>query len=197
MSGPRATVLVITEPQRGLLQQIRQRQTACQRLVRRVLVLLALAGNSCVEAVAAQLHLSRRTVRLGRDRWNQAVPTLLKAEQDNASAEHLLTLIEEILDDDDRCGTPPTFTPEQIVQIVAVAGEPPEKSGRPISHWTNRALADEVIKRRIGAAIHPSTVGLFFKRGRLATASEPVLAQQQPGGPGSVPAPGGGGLRGL
>ena len=42
-----------------------------------------------------------------------------------------LGLIEEILDDAPRPGGPATFSPEQIVQIVAVACEPPEESGTP------------------------------------------------------------------
>jgi putative transposase len=177
MSGPRAVALQINKTQQALLEQIRQRQTACQRLVRRVLVLLALAADPRIEPVARRLQLSRMTVRLWRDRWNQAVPALLKAEQDNASEKQLLALIESFLDDDDRPGTPPTFTAEQIVRIVAVACEPPEKSGRPISHWSTRELADEVKKRKIVTDIHPTTVGLFLKRGRFATAPQPLLAQ--------------------
>ena len=58
MSGPRAVALQITAAQRAVLERIRQRQTACQRLVRRVLILLALAANPCIEAVAGQLRLS-------------------------------------------------------------------------------------------------------------------------------------------
>jgi len=117
------------------------------------------------------------TVRLWRNRWNGAVPTLLQAQKDNASEQQLLALIEDVLNDDDRPGTPPTFSPEQIVQIIAVACEPPEKSGRPISHWTHRELADEVVKRKIVADIHPTTVGLFLKRGQLAAAPQPLLAE--------------------
>jgi transposase len=167
MSGPRAAELQITPTQQALLQQIGQRQTACQRLVRRVLVLLALVANPCIEAVAAELRLSRMTVRLWRNRWNEAVPTLLHAEKDNASEQQLLALIEHILDDDPRPGTPPTFTPEQIVLIIAVACEPPEKSGRPISHWTTRELADEAKKRGIVSDISPASVALFLREAKL------------------------------
>jgi len=183
MSGPRATVLQITAAQRAALERIRQRQTACQRLVRRVLILLALAGNPCIEAVAGQLRLSRMTVRLWRDRWNGAQQQLLHAQQQDDGGVCLAALIEEVLDDDDRPGAPATFSPEQIVQIVALACEPPEKSGRPISHWTTRELADEAKKRGIVKDIHPTTVGLFLKTGRSATAPQPLLAQQQPNRP--------------
>lgn len=177
MSGPRAATLQMSPTQQALLQRIRQRQTACQRLIRRVWILLALATNPSIQAVARQLRLARTTVRLWRDRWLKAVPTLEQAEQENASEQHLLAWIEAILDDDDRPGTPATFTPEQIVQIVAVACEPPEKSGRPISHWTSRELADEVTKRQIVSDISPRTVGRFLKAGRLTAAPESLLAQ--------------------
>jgi putative transposase len=165
MRGPRPATLLITTTQLALLQHLRQRQTLCQRLLRRVLILLALATTPCIEAVARDLHVSRLTVRLWRDRWNAASPVLLQAEQDNASEQQLLAALADVLDDNDRPGTPATFTPEQIVQIVAVACEPPEQSGRPISHWTTRELADEVKKRHIVTTIHPTTVGLFLKSG--------------------------------
>jgi|SRR3954447_15102930 len=176
MSGPRAAEVQVNPTEQALLGKIGKRQTAGQRLVRRVMIVLALVATPCIEAVARELRLSRMTVRLWRDRWNEAVPTLRQAEQENASEQQLLALIEDILNDDERPGAPPTFTPEQIVQIIAVACEPPEKSGRPISHWTYRELADEVIRRKIVADIHPNTVGLFLKTGQLAAAPQPLLA---------------------
>src|SRR5262245_27093334 len=80
-----------------------------------------------------------------------------------------------------RPGGPATFSPEQIVQIVAVACEPPERSGRPISHWSARELAEEVKKRQVVSDISARTVSRFLKAGRAAAAQEPVLAERQPG----------------
>jgi putative transposase len=165
MSGPTPATIRLTARQRSLLEQIRQRQTAPQRLVRRVLILLALALNPCLQAVASGLGLNRLSVRLWRD--------------DPGEADYL-TLIEAILDDAPRPGGPATFTPEQIVQVVALACEPPDQSDRPISHWTHRELADEVKKRQVAPSISPRTVGRFLKTGRVAAAQEPVLAQRQP-----------------
>ena len=45
---------------------------------------------------------------------------------------------------------------EQIVQIVAVACEQPASSGRPISHWTPRELAAELVKRGRSAGDFPT-----------------------------------------
>jgi putative transposase len=165
--------------QHGLLQRLVRRQTADQRLVRRASLLLALAADPRVAVVARQLQLTRLTVRLWRDRWLDALPALQQAEQDQTTPAQLLDLIEQVLSDAPRPGTPPHFRPEQIVQIVAVACEPPEQSQRPISHWTSRELADEVQQRRIVSTISPRTVGRFLKRGRSATAPQPLLAQRQ------------------
>jgi putative transposase len=55
--------------------------------------------------------------------------------------------------------------------IITVACEPPEKSGRPITHWTTPELADEVMKRGIVPSISARHVGRFLKGGRAATAA--------------------------
>lgn len=179
MRGPRAAALQVSPAQEELLRRFRRQQTADQRLVRRASLILALAANPCVDAVARQLGLTRVTVRHWRDRWLAATADLQRAEQDQAPPQ-LRRLLEHVLDDAPRPGTPATFTPEQIVQIVAVACEPPEESGRPISHWTSRELADEVKDRRIVSDISPRSVGRFLKRGRVAAAPKPLLAQCQP-----------------
>lgn len=179
MNHSSAALLELSSRQRSCLEQLRQRQTAPQRLVRRVLILLALAAHSCVTTVAHDLGLNRISVRHWRDRWLQARETLAQAENEHLSDPQFLAVIESILDDAPRPGGPATFTPEQIVQIVAVACEPPEKSGRPISHWTARELAAEVKKRQIVSRISSRTVGRFLKTGRLTTPSQPLLAQRQ------------------
>jgi putative transposase len=135
-------------------------------------------------------------VRAWRDRWLEAMEVLQRVEQEQ-TPQQLRRLVEVILDDAPRPGKPATFTPEQIVQIIAVACEPPEQSGRPISHWTARELADEVQKRQIVATISPRSVGRFLKRGRAAAAQKPLLAQCQPQGPRRLPPASRYGLRPL
>jgi hypothetical protein len=79
----------------------------------------------------------------------------------------LVELLAEVLGDDPRSGAPPQFTPEQMVQIIAVACEDPQACGRPVSHWTPRELAEEVIKRGIVAKISPRSVGRFVEEADL------------------------------
>jgi putative transposase len=75
-----------------------------------------------------------------------------------------------------------------------VACEDPAASGRPISHWTPREVAEEVRKRGIVETISTRSVGRFLKSGRFTAASGGVLAQRQAGGPGGVCRRGGGGV---
>src|SRR5262249_6087211 len=134
MSRPQAVPLPLSPRQQALLQRLVRRHTADQRLVRRGPCLLALAAGPRRRATPP------RAGRHWRDRWLQAAPRLLQAEQAQASAAALAGLIEQVLADAPRPGAPATFGPEQIVRLVAVACEPPEPSGRPIDRWTSREL---------------------------------------------------------
>ncbi len=83
-------------------------------------------------------------------------------EQEGISDAVLMEQISTVLSDEARPGGPATFGVEQIVEIVAVACELPTSSGRPISHWTPRELADQVVKRGIVTSISPRSVGRFL-----------------------------------
>jgi len=181
MSGPRPASILLSERQRSLLEHLRRCQAVSVRLARRVAVLLALADDPCLQRAASSLRLTRVSVRLWRDRWLDAADRLRAAEADGLPDPGLLGLIEAALDDAPRPGGPATFTPEQIVGVVAVACEPPSQSGRPIDHWTARELADEAKRRKIVSDISPRTVSRFLKTGRATAAQEPLLAQRQPG----------------
>ena len=171
----------LTARQRACLEQIARRQTSPQRLVRRAKILLALetGANQC--HVMRQLHLNRGTVHTWCQRWRALAPQLEQVEVDGGSDKALTALIMAALTDHPRSGTPATFTAEQIVQMVAVACEDPADSGRPISHWTPREVAEEVRKRGIVETISTRSVGRFLKSGRFTAASGGVLAQRQAG----------------
>ena len=116
--------------------------------------------------IAAEVGLSRRQVSLWRRRWANAWDRLIQIECSETHAA-LRRAIEQVLSDEPRPGAPGKFTPEQVTQILAVACEPPEKSGRPITHWTAHELADEVVKRGIVASISPSQVGRYLREAAL------------------------------
>ena len=171
----------LTARQRTCLEQIARRQTSPQRLVRRAKILLALetGANQC--HVTRQMRLNRATVHTWRQRWLALAPKLELMEADGSPEKALTTMIVEALTDHPRSGTPATFTAEQIVQIGAVACEDPADSGRPVSHWTPREVAEEVRKRGIVETMSTRSVGRFLKSGRFTAASGGILAQRQAG----------------
>jgi len=160
--GTQPTPIKLTERQKRTLEQITRRQTASQNLVRRANIILVVAEGMTNHQAAEHLALDRETIRTWRERWLNAIPTLLVAQAEEVGAQQWLGLIETVLSDAPRPGTPATFSPEQIVQIVAVACEKPQLSGRPITHWSPRELADEVIERKIVTTISPRSVGRFL-----------------------------------
>ena len=180
-TAPVAPTIMLTARQRACVEQIARRQTNPQRLVRRAKLLLAMDAGATNSQIARQMHLNRGTVCLWRHRWLALTPKLAQGEVEGVSDKALTTMIAAVLTDTPRPGTPATFTAEQIVQIVAVACEPPEESGRPISHWTPREVADEVRKRGMVETISTRSVGRFLKSGRFEATPGGVLAQREAG----------------
>src|SRR4029077_11153176 len=129
------------------------------------IILLAFEGLSN-PAIAENVGLSRRQVGLWRRRWAIDWDRLIAIECLETRAA-LRRAIEQVLSDEPRPGAPGKFTPEQVVQILAVACEPPEKSGRPITHWTIPELVDEVIKRGIVPSISVAQVGRYRREAAL------------------------------
>jgi len=171
-----ARKVVITERQQELLRTLARSSTCSQGVARRArIILLSFEGRNN-EEIAAEIGLGRHQVGVWRLRWQQVWERLAIVECCETPADFRAAVI-EVLSDEPRAGVPPTFTPEQITDILAVACEPPEESGRPVTHWTPTELAAEVIKRGIVASISDRTVGRFLKGGRPEAASHTVLAQ--------------------
>ena len=163
MGTPSVTVTV-TASERALLEPLARAKKAPQRLVERCRIVLLSAEGWANETQADELGIDRQCVRRWRHRWARARPALDAAAQREASAKDLEKLIIGILTDDDRCGAPPKFTPEQITGIIALACESPADCGRPISHWTPPELAREAVKRGLVESISPRQVDRFLAK---------------------------------
>jgi len=192
MRGPKPPPITLTPTQRETLHQLQRRQRSSQQLVRRVRIVLEAALGASNTRIAELLDINRAQVRTWRTRWLEATPRLMAAEEEAkekaAAAEDesgngvLITeVVQEVLADGPRCGTPPTFGPEQVVLIVALACEDPSECGRPVTHWTNAELADEALKRGIVGSISPRSVGRFLGRGGSEAPQDALLAQQRAG----------------
>jgi transposase len=161
-----AAKLVITERQQTVLRQIVAASTSPVRLVQRAEVILRAFQGEHNQVIAAAIDLDPTAVGLWRRRWAKAWPKLIHIECTETHAA-FRRAIEDILSDAPRSGNPGKFTPEQITRILALACELPEQSGRPITHWTYKELADEAKKRGIVASISPAQVGRYLREAEL------------------------------
>ena len=158
MPGPKPPTIHLNDAERQALEKLVRRHNTGQQIALRGRIVLAAAGGKNNSQIARELSVTVHTARLWRNRWLLLQPIAL---QDLS--------IEERLEDLPRPGAPARITADQRCQIEALACEDPEDSERPISHWTNRELADEIKKRNIVDQISPRHAARLLKRGRSQT----------------------------
>lgn len=154
MQGPQPTAVKLTDAERQALEKLDKAHSTEQQIALRARMIVA-AGDGLNNAqVARKLHVSIDTARQWRGRWLalQALPLTDLS-------------VEERLQDLPRPGAPSRISADQICQIVALACEKPEQSGRPITHWTGREIADEIVKRGLVERISPRHAARLLKGG--------------------------------
>jgi putative transposase len=144
-----ADPLIVLPEQREALEQLVRTHSTPQQLAVRARIILHAASGVGVRESARELGVWPKTVRYWRKRWRQASEGWPAAER---------------LADAPRSGAPATYTPEQICAVVAMTCEKPEASERPISHWSQREIADEAVRRGLVPSISQRSVGRFLKK---------------------------------
>lgn len=119
--GKRLQVREVTSEERQAVKRLAHSRTAPARAVERARVVLAALEGARVEEIAVRLHLARQTVYL----WVHRFDTCGLAG----------------LEDAPRAGRPPTYTREQVGEIVATALTDPQTLDLPFQSWTLDRLA--------------------------------------------------------
>ena len=150
--GPKPAELTLSGEERKDLEELVRRHSTPQQLAKRGRMIRASAEGKRNAEIAREVGVSVDTVRSWRMRWIglQAVPLSEVS-------------VVERLTDVQRPGRPSEITAEQTCQIVALACEQPKE--RPISQWTGREIADEVMRRGILKEISPRHAARVLKRG--------------------------------
>ena len=154
MPGPQLPPLDLTLDEQRDLTALVRRHTAPQQLVLRARIVLLAADGLNNSQIARTLGLEADTVRLWRQRWPTGQAVALTDRS-----------VEERLTDAPRSGCPARITPEQVCRIVALACEAPSATGRPISQWTGREIAAEIVSRGIVPTISGRHAARLLKRG--------------------------------
>src|SRR5436309_8736987 len=150
--GPKPAELTLSEEERKELEALVRRHSTPQQLAKRARIVLAAAEGKRNAEIARDLEVSVDTARTWRGRWIglQAVPLTELS-------------IGERFEDMARPGRPSEITAEQTCQMVAMACEQPK--ARPISHWTGREIAEEVMRRGIVPQISARHAARVLKKG--------------------------------
>lgn len=158
--------LTLTESEQQQLQQLVNRHRTPQQLALRASIILLADQGLNHREIARELNISRDMTRHWRNRW------LSSSGQDLS--------VEERLQDAERAGAPAKFSLEQVLQLFAIACEQPEDYGRPISHWTARELADEMVKQGVVEQISPRHVGRLLEEASLKPHQSPYWLNPPP-----------------
>ena len=150
--GPKPAELMLSEEERKELEALVCRYRTPQQVAKRARIVLAAAEGKRNAEIARELKVSVDTARTWRGRWISLQPVPLT---------ELST--RERFEDIPRPGRPSGITAEQTCQMVAMACEQPKE--RPISHWTGREIADEVMRRGIVPKISARHTARVLKKG--------------------------------
>jgi putative transposase len=154
MPGPKPERIELSDQARHDLEKLAARHTTGQQKAQRARIILKAAEGKNNAEIARDLKQSIDMVRLWRRRWHELEPIAW----DDLSTE-------ERLDDLPRPGAPARFSADQRCQIEQLACEAPEKAGRPISQWTGREIADELVARGIVETISARHAARLLKKG--------------------------------
>jgi transposase len=162
----KAAKVTISERQQEILNEFSRSRTEPYFLRQRATIILLAFSGLLNEQIAAEVDLERHQVGIWRSRWAEAFDRLVVVECLEGTTA-LRAAIRELLADAPRAGSPGKFTAEQLALIFALACEKPEKSGRPITHWTHAELADEIVKRKIVESISVRHLGRLLDEADL------------------------------
>ena len=154
MPGPKPASVELSAECRYELEALVRRHSSAQQIALRARIVLLAAEGLNNSQIARQLGVAVDTVRYWRSRWLGLAA---------ASLEDLS--VQERLSDAPRPGAPARITPQQVCKVLELACEAPERSGRPISQWTARELADELVQRGLVDTISPRHAARLLKRG--------------------------------
>lgn len=166
MPGPKPTAIELSTEFRRQLRLLVMAHKTGQQIAKRARIILLADEGKDNSAISREVGVSRPTVQQWRERWLTLEP--LPAEEVNA---------EDRLEDLPRPGGPARITADQRCQLEALACEAPEKSGRPISQWTGREIADELIARNIVDTISPRHAARLLKRSINSSSPDSLLVE--------------------
>lgn len=153
MPSPKPLEIKLSVAEKEALEKLVKGHKTGQQMALRARIVLAADQGKSNSQMVREFGVSMNTIRMWRSRWALFEPIPLTE----------LSALER-LTDLPRPGAPSRITADQRCRIEKLVCETPEQSGRPISHWTHREIADEIINQGIVETISPRHAGRLLKR---------------------------------
>ena len=171
-----AAAIDIRHAEQEILRKILRSKTLGAALQERARIVLAASEGLTNVQIESQFGFEEHRVACWRTRFRDAYKHWQQLDTALRPAMSKKLILQWLADRPGR-GRKPRITAEQKALILAVAIEPPSKSGYPHTHWSSRLLGKEVMKRGIIDYIAFQTVWDFLKDTRLETAQKSVLPE--------------------
>ena len=154
MRGPKPPMVELRAAERQGMEALVRAHRTPHQVALRARIVQAAAGGLNTTQIARQRGIVADTVRLWRTR---------RLGLHGVSLEDLRRTAR--LTDAPKPGAPARITSEHVCQVIALACDAPEQAGRPISQWSSREIADEIITRGIIDQISLRHAARLLKRG--------------------------------
>lgn len=173
-----AVPIELGQAETDLLTTLDRSRSVGVALQERARIILAADNGNTNRQIAKQYNIEEHRVGRWRNRWQQQHDhwkTLDPQLREPMSKK----LVRGWLVDKAGRGRKAEITPEQKVLILTIACEPPSQSGYPNTHWTDRLLAAEVIKRGIVEYVSHVWIWSFLKEKRSEAAQKCLLVERR------------------
>jgi hypothetical protein len=137
---PSKIIVLLTPNEVKVLEKIDKSRTVDAAVQARARIILDSANGLRNKDIATNRNYERHYITYWKRRWNQLYQQREQSDP-NERPKMSQKLIVKWLSDLERSGRKPIITAEQRNLILAIACEPPEKSGYPHTQWSDRLLA--------------------------------------------------------
>lgn len=162
------SVAFLTFLEKEILLKIVNASTTSKSIFQRAEIILNVDERKSKYFIMNRLKIRWQTVQKWVNRWIKYKSEFSKVNEDVEHLNHKLQkLILHCLKDAPRSGSPSKFLPEQLIQVMHLACTKPESINIPLSHWSSRTLAEQIMKMNIIPKISHERVAFFLKKAEL------------------------------
>ena len=169
-----AKKVTIPKEEKKLLGRLANKRSKNADVVERSKIILQYKETGSKKKTAESLGSTWDKVNRWVNRWNTKEPERLEMDQlyqaNDLTRDGYQAELEELLQDDYRCGAPVKFTESEKHQLIALATQKPEDAGVPVTHWSYSLLAQTAVDKGIVKSISRVQIGRFLKSGTFTAA---------------------------